>query len=274
MAYSKVKSGERLQFPAAMFNDLVDLVGTEAGFGSDKPLTAQAQGVIVPVKNISGSDRLRFDCMALGATRWTIGDDGKETVVFDVDTADPAETPAILQTPIADGKFGRALIFGYTLAKLEQASSATDLLATPNASGHNLEPGTTGTIQILAAPSTSADCVRPVLIGGATAAENDQTAIIKVTTAIAARSGATVSSQTCDRFTLVGTTLTDSGENLEVFNLWHLEIPADIYLTAVKIGEDWIAETPGLAGIRLSGSTLQHSIDGATWTTWHTGTTC
>lgn len=242
MAYSKVKSGERLQFPAAMFNDLVDLVGTEAGFGSDKPLTAQAQGVIVPVKNISGSDRLRFDCMALGATRWTIGDDGKETVVFDVDTADPAETPAILQTPIVDGKFGRALIFGYTLAKLEQASSATDLLATPNASGHNLEPGTTGTIQILAAPSTSADCVRPVLIGGATAADAGCILVKTPGGGIPAASGSgpyTFGSAAC---TPVGDDGVVGSGTITVKNIVNQAIAANVIGKAEKVGSIYVID--------------------------------
>jgi hypothetical protein len=163
--YAKAKPGQDLAISAGLYNDAVDFFGPRAGFQADRTFGAKPQGVVVKVKNVSGSDRSRWDCMALGDTRFTIGDDGEESVIFEVDTAADDETPAILQEPIADGKFGDALIFGYTLARIADANAATDLRGTPNATDHNLSASSDGPVQILAAPSTSADSVRPVIIG-------------------------------------------------------------------------------------------------------------
>ena len=160
----RIKSG---QLPlASEWNALAEsynggAIGAAGINGKALPLSAG----IVWVKNTSGSDRARFDCMSLGSTTTTIGVNARESVIFEADTADPDGTPVILQEPIANNRFGRGCIFGYTLAKIKQASAATDLFGTPNASNHNLDAGSSGPIQILAAPSTSANSIRPVLIG-------------------------------------------------------------------------------------------------------------
>jgi len=122
---------------------------------------------LVWIKNTSGSDRSRFDCMALGATTQTIDVDGQVEVIFSATTASPTGTPVILQEPIANNQYGVGRIFGQTLAKIKQAASASDLQGTPNATNHNLDAGSSGPIKILSAPSTSADSLRPVLIGAA-----------------------------------------------------------------------------------------------------------
>ncbi|GAB5404294.1 MAG: hypothetical protein Aurels2KO_25250 [Aureliella sp.] len=167
--YAKARPGQDLVISAGLYNDAVDFFGPGAGFNADRTFGAKPQGVVVKVKNTSGSDRSRWDCMSLGDTRFTIGDDGEESVVFEVETAASDKTPAILQEPIADNKFGDALIFGYTLARIKTASAATDLRGTPNATDHNLSASSDGPVQILAAPSTSADSLRPVIIGAAAA---------------------------------------------------------------------------------------------------------
>lgn len=59
---------------------------------------------------------------------------------------------------------------------------------------------------------------RPVVGGGSGGGEHG--VIIKTPSGgIAARSGTTVSSASCDVFSIVGTTLTDTGNNIDVFNI-------------------------------------------------------
>ena len=164
--YTKVAAGQNFRFSAGLYNDLVDLVtpGASTTGGYIDALT-RSGSVIIPVKNISGSDRERFDCMALGDMRFELGADAKESIIFDVDTADPDEPAAILIGPIADGKYGRACIFGLAIARIA-SGSATALVGTPNASGHNLTTSDGfGTIRLLAPGSATLEKIRPVLLG-------------------------------------------------------------------------------------------------------------
>lgn len=65
----------------------------------------------------------------------------------------------------------------------------------------------------------AADVVRGV-IGGGGGGGGEHGVIIKTPAGgIAARSGTTVSSASCDVFSIVGTTLTDTGNNIDVFNI-------------------------------------------------------
>lgn len=126
---------------------------------------------LVTIKNVSGSDRARFDCMALGNPTQTIGNAVEESLIFEADTADPNETPVILQEPIANGQCGIGCIFGQTFAKIATAATTSEIYGTPSAAGHNLAVGTDPTaIKLLALPSTSTATVRPILIGQPTAA--------------------------------------------------------------------------------------------------------
>lgn len=161
--YPKVKKGESLNFPAGLQNDLIDLLSKNES-GISPMVGAAAQGVIVRVKNTSGADRARWENMSLSTTlRFTLGTDGKESVIFSAVAGDPAKPPAILQEPIKSNKFGRALIFGYTLARVA-AGSASIFAAKPNAS-HKLAVDSGGAVRLLAAPNPSAESVIPCIIG-------------------------------------------------------------------------------------------------------------
>jgi hypothetical protein len=61
---------------------------------------------------------------------------------------------------------------------------------------------------------------RPGVGGGSGGGGGEHGVIIKTPAGgIAARSGTTVSSGSCDVFSIVGTTLTDTGNNIDVFNI-------------------------------------------------------
>lgn len=162
-SYKKVAKGDPLNFPAGLQNDLIDLLNANGGVSS-AVVGLAAQGVIVKVKNTSGNDRARWDTMALSTTlRIALGSTGKESVIFSAIASDPAKPAAILQEPIANGKFGKALIFGYTLAKVS-AGSASIFAAKANSSS-KLAVEAAGSVRLLAAASVSAETIVPVLVG-------------------------------------------------------------------------------------------------------------
>lgn len=193
---------------------------------------------LVVVKNTSGSDRARFDCMKLDATTQTIDDDAEFSVIFEAKTADPAETPVILQEPIASNQFGIGRIFGYTLAKIEQASSATDLYGTPNATNHNLDASSAGPVKILAAPGTGADSLRPVLLG-----HSNETAIFCVTPGggIAASSGTTISSATCTVWKRATSTVSAQSKTITVWNLSTSAVAGSVRILATLSNIGYVA---------------------------------
>jgi hypothetical protein len=163
-SYPKVRKGESLNFPAGLQNDLIDLLNANGGGVASGLVGLAAQGVVVMVKNTSGSDRARWDTMALSTTlRIALGSTGKESVVFSAIASDPAKPAAILQEPIANNKLGRALIFGYTLAKVA-AGSASTFAAKANSSS-KLAVDALGSVRLLAAASVSAETIVPVLVG-------------------------------------------------------------------------------------------------------------
>lgn len=122
---------------------------------------------IVYAQNTSGSDRQRFDTMAIDATDcllWDLNAAGEFDVVFKLTTADPELAPAILIDPIENNGYGRAVIYGPAIAKVETADSADFRFANGQASSHSLLAAPAGPIQLLAAPSASAAVYLPVII--------------------------------------------------------------------------------------------------------------
>lgn len=162
-----IQQRNRGQLPAAAeWNSLATAYNAGA-FGNDNPERGrQLQGV--RGKNISGSDRERFEVMTLGDPVTTLTTDGQVDLVFDLDDATADGTPAILLEPIADGLMGRVLIDGLALALVATASATTDRWGTPNGTNHNLDAGDEPTgLKLLGPPSTSGTSLCPVLLGAA-----------------------------------------------------------------------------------------------------------
>jgi hypothetical protein len=194
-SYPKVKRGDPLNFPAGLQNDLIDLLNANGGVASGLVGLA-AQGVVVMVKNTSGSDRARWDTMALSTTlRIALGSTGKESVVFSAIASDPAKPAAILQEPIANNKLGRALIFGYTLAKVA-AGSASTFAAKANSSS-KLVVDALGPVRLLASASVSAETIVPVLVGVAGSAGGGTGLAKSPVGGIPAQSGSTPGVASC-----------------------------------------------------------------------------
>lgn len=156
----KVSAGDPFDFPASFYNRLVDVTG--ADIDAIGPLGVQlGAGVIVNIKNSTGSDRSRFDCVTLGDASFTTTD-GKADICFATATADPWKKLAVLQEPIANGKRGRALIHGLTWVKCTgDASHRYGFLDTAN---HRIKAATGGQVRLLGAPD-STEVIIPCLVG-------------------------------------------------------------------------------------------------------------
>lgn len=91
---------------------------------------------------------------------------------------------------------------------------------------------------------------------------------------IAARSGTTVSSASCTKFTISSGSLSTLTDTVTVHNIWPFAIPASHFIMALQSGGGMIALLPGIVDLRLSGNDLQYTYDGTNWSTWHTASTC
>lgn len=215
----RVIKGAPLSIAANDWNGLVDMRNANAGGVADNAGAVASVGLNagwVWVKNTSGSNRNRFDCMALGDPVMAIETNAQQDVLFAVTTADPAKAAAILLEPIANGLVGRAVIYGLALATVAAATSTSMLYAVPNASGHNLAAGWGGAIKLLNAPSTSAAKLVPVLLN-----THDERAIHfkSGASAIAAGTDTQLQSATVRKYNVSTTgAKTDSGTDIVVWN--------------------------------------------------------
>jgi hypothetical protein len=90
-------------------------------------------------------------------------------------------------------------------------------------------------ITVVGGDDIETDIVRGVIGSSGGGAGEDWGVIIKTPVGgIAARSGTTVSSGSCDVFSIVGTTLTDTTENINVFNISLGSVNGEIFGTAKR----------------------------------------
>lgn len=119
------------------------------------------------VKNDTGADRSRFECVSLADPIFDSELDGSVDLLFSAIASDPDKTPAILIDDIADGEFGRAVCYGLAEA-LVDGSAITYKYAKPTTS-NTLEPAKSGPFKLLKAPHASSQKLLPVLwVGTAT----------------------------------------------------------------------------------------------------------
>ena len=151
----------------------------------------EPQTIWVWLRNDSGNDRERYECMSLDDPIFGLDLDGSVDLMFKAIASDPAKTPVILIEPIANGEMGRGIIHGLALAKVG-SGAVTATNATPGT--NQLTPGS-GSIKLLAKPDAAVDTLLPVLLG---AGASGGTGIAKSPAGgIAARSGDVVGVATC-----------------------------------------------------------------------------
>lgn len=158
--FKKVQSGDRLRIPATAYNRLMDVARDHQ---ADKQNTRQKQetslpqpGVILTVRNDSGSDCDRFEVLGLDSPVFEPTDntaDFSRGVVMDAKTPDdPTHRGSfvVLLEPIADGAVGRAIVQGAAYVQVDITGNDVDEWADiEDAETGNLKAGVTGSAKIL-----------------------------------------------------------------------------------------------------------------------------
>lgn len=139
---------------------------------------------------------------------------------------------AVATTASGDRNIGTGYKYGILQAKVEPGRTLGETLKA-KASSWELEDGTGPFIFL--GYDTEYDCGLVRYAASAGGGGGEHGVIIKTPSGgIAARSGTTVSSASCDVFSIVGTTLTDTGNNIDVYNISISPVGASKYGLAKK----------------------------------------
>lgn len=159
MTIEQVSSGDAFSFQASAYNKMANAANAfqanQLRAGQRTDLKFENNGVIL-VRNKTGSDRARYDIIALDGTIVdpTINESGYlERAAYDtafVEDATPDNQPAlvILQEPLAIDAIGQAIVLGVTRARVRE-NSATHKYATWTSDPSILDSVDFGPIKIL-----------------------------------------------------------------------------------------------------------------------------
>lgn len=227
-AIQQIKSG---QFPkASEWNALAEAYngGAIGASGPEGIPVARLRG-----KNTSGSDRSRFDTMAIDGISAALETDGSVDLIFDLVDADSTKPTAVLIDSIEDGQIGNFALDGLALAKVA-AGTITHEYATIDAANHRLTPqADESSIRLLAAPDASNEKLLPVLLGSGgggsgTTAGYARTPSGGIPAASDNGTNLTLGSATCTEMTGSGTTVSPTATTYEVVNMVSKAIAGDV----------------------------------------------
>ena len=151
--YRKVQSGQRLKIPAEAWNSCLDaaadLKSRQLARGAGTPTGGDRPGICV--RNDTGADLAQFSVVRLDGVVITEAADHNQ---FAMGPICKAVTPAagcfvaVIQEPIRNGAFGRALVDGLSPVKLSILPTS-EQWAFATAQTDTLTPGATGSCRIL-----------------------------------------------------------------------------------------------------------------------------
>jgi len=157
--FKKVHPGERLRIPATAYNRLMDVARDHQ---ADKQNTARRpamsllpSGVILTVKNSSGSDCGRFEILGLDSPVFppedNTADFSRGPVMSAVTPADPNHRGSfvVLLEPIADGAVGRAIIQGAAYVQVDITDTDHEWADVTDGETEYLTSGATGSARII-----------------------------------------------------------------------------------------------------------------------------
>jgi len=224
---------------------------------------------VAVIRNDTGQDLARFDCVGLDGMVWDL-DQATTEVVFVAADADDDKPPAILIDPLADGQLGRAVIDGVALATVAAGSGdyATPALA--------LTPASSGAIRLLGTPDASDEKLLPVVLNAGSTGGGAAKIVQTPGGGIAARTGTTVSNATCTEFRITSGALASNTKTLTVHNIWPFAIPANMYILAAQesLNGDWLAVHPGVVDVQWNSPDLEQTYDGSTLQNIDTAVVC
>lgn len=168
MAFEHVKAGDKFAPKAFEFNAMLDagsafLNGNNQRLGGGLESGANAP-VWVWVKNATGGDLDRYQAITIGNPLWTLdASHNLRSVVFEGIDDDDAKPIGILQQPLKDGRIGRAVLQGVTLAKVVSGST-TEWQADLGGTANTLEPSAGGRVRLLRLLPSAATHYLPVWV--------------------------------------------------------------------------------------------------------------
>ena len=122
--FSTVRSGQPLEIPAGTWNAILAAARAEqdrqAGIGRD-PQPAAPQRTIIPLKNMTGADRNRFDVAQTNAPIFDVTEDAGKERPTAIGTIPDGATPgkiAVLLEPAKSGAVIRSCVSGVTVARV------------------------------------------------------------------------------------------------------------------------------------------------------------
>ena len=121
--FKKVQPGDPLKMAAETFNTFIDAAqdfeARTRGLGQKATVQAP-QRTIIPVKNMSGADRYRFDVLEISQPLFDINSDaGKERpMAMGVKPSGPSSKIAVLLEPAKVQEIARACVSGVTVARV------------------------------------------------------------------------------------------------------------------------------------------------------------
>ena len=171
---------------------------------------------------------------AFGVMRITGVEMRDDMAVVTVAKPNTSSDPVLVNGPqvIPAGGYGSGYKYGILQVKAEAGLTLGQSCRAKNASWE-IEDGE-GPF-VFFGYDTQLNCGIARIGGGGGGTGGEHGVIIKTPAGgIAARSGTTVSSASCDVFSIVGTTLTDTGNNIDVFNISIFAVGASKYGLAKK----------------------------------------
>ena len=185
------------------------------------------------VRNDSGEEIPAYACLQ---TTGTVEDGGQNFITVDQPVDNTGDAGPYLfngQEPIEIGGFGIAYDGPLTRMLTDGATLSSGDKCRPVVAEWYIELGG-DLITIVGDDDIEPDTVRGV-IGASGGGGEDWGVIIKTPVGgIAARSSTTVYSASCDVFSIVGSTLTDTTENIDVFNISLGSVNGEIFGTAKR----------------------------------------
>ena len=155
----KVHPGDPLKIPAATFNTLIDVardhLASRQNSARRPGMPLPPPGVILTIKNDSGSDCGRFEVLGLDSPVFppedNTADFSRGPVMSCVTPATPDHEGAfvVLLEPIADGKVGQAILQGAVYVKVDMGSLDDEYAEVTDGQTGYLTSGDTGSARII-----------------------------------------------------------------------------------------------------------------------------
>ena len=146
----KVQPGDKLRIPASTFNTFIDVardhLANRHNAKRRPEMPVQPPGVILTIRNDSGSDRGRFEILGLDEPVFppedNTADFSRGPIMSGVYPVDPDHRGAFVVTlePIASGAIGRATVQGAVYVQVDIADADVDGWA-------DIEDGETGNLK-------------------------------------------------------------------------------------------------------------------------------